>query len=462
MKHRHSGQKKSKTGIVFSLVLIGIIAGAGYLYTSPIFEREAPLIESVQNVVWNRKAPIQINLSDNEGLKNYTLVLNDGEHDLLVGQEVFDAKVKQKQVQVAYPKGNILNPKAKHLTLNVSVSDSSLWHLGQGNRSDKTIDIDIDVKRPNVNIVANSYSITQGGSALVVFQAEDENLDTLYVEVGDAKFKAQPYLQKGYYAALIAWPFQEKEFKAKVVAVDRANNVQQVEIPFYLIAHSYDISWIEAKDKFIDGKITDLIESNPEYAESENKLEKLRAVNETMRLKNEAMIHSISKEISSEMLTGWKIHQFYPLRNGQKVASFGDERHYYYQDKGNEVSHSFHVGYDLASTKMAAIQTSNDGKVVFVGDNGIYGNMPMIDHGLGLYSLYGHCSSISVAQGDEVLAGDVIAKTGVTGLALGDHLHFGLLVQGIEVRPVEWFDQDWIRKNVDNVFEEAQKIINGK
>jgi murein DD-endopeptidase MepM/ murein hydrolase activator NlpD len=295
-----------------------------------------------------------------------------------------------------------------------------------------------------------------------VFQAEDENLDTLYVEVGDAKFKAQPYLQKGYYAALIAWPFQEKEFKAKVVAVDRANNVQQVEIPFYLIAHSYDISWIEAKDKFIDGKITDLIESNPEYAESENKLEKLRAVNETMRLKNEAMIHSISKEISSEMLTGWKIHQFYPLRNGQKVASFGDERHYYYQDKGNEVSHSFHVGYDLASTKMAAIQTSNDGKVVFVGDNGIYGNMPMIDHGLGLYSLYGHCSSISVAQGDEVLAGDVIAKTGVTGLALGDHLHFGLLVQGIEVRPVEWFDQDWIRKNVDNVFEEAQKIINGK
>jgi murein DD-endopeptidase MepM/ murein hydrolase activator NlpD len=181
-----------------------------------------------------------------------------------------------------------------------------------------------------------------------------------------------------------------------------------------------------------------------------------------MRLKNEALIHSLSKAVSSDVLEDWKIKKFYPLRNGQKVASYGDERHYYYGDKENEVSLSYHVGYDLASTKMATIKTSNDGKVVFANENGIYGNMPMIDHGLGLYSLYGHCSQLLVNEGDEVKAGDSIAKTGVSGLALGDHLHFGLLVQGIEVRPVEWFDQSWIRKNVDNVFKAADKIIQGK
>ena len=86
----------------------------------------------------------------------------------------------------------------------------------------------------------------------------------------------------------------------------------------------------------------------------------------------------------------------------------------------------------------------------------------MIDHGLGLYSLYGHCSELLVNEGDTVNAGDNIAKTGVSGLALGDHLHFGLVIQGVEVRPVEWFDQSWIRKNIDNIFKEADDIIFGK
>jgi len=202
--------------------------------------------------------------------------------------------------------------------------------------------------------------------------------------------------------------------------------------------------------------------SNPDYANIDDRLEKLKAINETMRLKNEALIHTLSEGVSSDMLQNWKIKKFYPLRNGQKVASYGDERHYYYGNKENEVSHSYHVGYDLASTKMATIIASNDGKVVFANENGIYGNMPMIDHGLGLYSLYGHCSQLLVNEGDEVHEGDAIAKTGVSGLALGDHLHFGLLVQGVEVRPVEWFDQSWIKKNIDNVFQAADKIIQGK
>ena len=181
-----------------------------------------------------------------------------------------------------------------------------------------------------------------------------------------------------------------------------------------------------------------------------------------MRLKNEEEIYKFSKNISNELLDSWRIHKFYPLKNGAKVASFGDERHYYYGTKDNEVSHSYHVGYDLASTKMAAIKTSNVGTVVYANENGIYGNMPMIDHGLGLYSLYGHCSGLLVKEGDEVKAGQVIAKTGASGLALGDHLHFGVLVQGVAVRPVEWFDAGWIKKNIDNVFKVADKIISAK
>ena len=459
---RNRSNKKSGSKIVTLLVLLVLLGGAGYIYTAPEFERVTPTIQSENNIFWNRSDALKINLADNEGLKSFELVLSDGTQSIIVGQGIFDTLTKEKTLLVNYPKSKVLDPKANKLTLKISVTDKSMWNMLQGNSTEKTIDINVDYRKPNVNILANSYMIIQGGSALVVFQASDENLDKLYVEAGKHKFKAQPYKKEGYYAALIAWPFDKKEFKAKVVAIDKAKNKRTADIPFYLKNHKYKVSWIKASDKFIDGKITDLASNDPEYANIDDKLERFVAINETMRLKNEDLIHSLSKVVSSEVLEKWKVTKFYPLRNGQRVASYGDERHYYYKNKNNKVSHSFHVGYDLASTKMATIKTSNAGTVVYANENGIYGNMPMIDHGLGLYSLYGHCSQLLVNEGDEVSVGQAIAKTGVSGLALGDHLHFGLLVQGIEVRPVEWFDQSWIRKNVDNIFRDADKIIEGR
>ena len=458
---RNRNHKKRGSKILIMLVFLALLGAAGYIYTAAEFEREKPIVKSPTTLFWNRTTPLQVELHDNIGLKNYELVLSDGIKSIIIGQGTFEKDVKDQTLSVKYPKSKVLDPKAKKLTLKVMVTDSSMWNFFQGNVSEKNIDITVDYKRPNVNILSHSYSITQGGAALVVFQAEDENLETLYIEAGGEKFKAQPYKQEGYYAALIAWPFNKKDFKAHIIAVDEANNKRIVDIPFYIKEHKYRVSWIHARDKFIDGKITDLASSNPDYSGIDDRIERFKAINETMRLKNEELIHSLSKEISSDVLDQWNIHKFYPLKNGQRVASYGDERHYYYKSKDNEISHSYHVGYDLASTKMATVRTSNAGKVVYASDNGIYGNMPMIDHGLGLYSLYGHCSQILVNEGDEVNAGDIIAKTGVSGLALGDHLHFGLLVQGVEVRPVEWFDQSWIRKNIDNIFKEADKIISG-
>jgi len=460
MKNRRG--KKSGSKIVSILLLVALLGGAGYIYTAPEFERVSPTVDSKENIFWNRTDPLTLQLNDNVALKHFELILSDGDKSLIVGQGDFDKDTKEQTLLVKYPKSKTLNAKATHLQLKVSVNDNSMWNFFQGNKTVKTINITVDHKRPNVNVLANSYSITQGGSALVVFQANDENLDELYIEAAGKKFQAQPYKTEGYFVALLAWPFEKHDFNAKIVATDMAHNKRVTDIPFYLKNRNYKVSWIKARDKFIDGKITDLASSDPEYASIDDRLDKLRAINETMRLKNEDKIHALAKSVSTEVLNKWKINKFYPLKNGAKVASYGDERHYYYKTKNNEVSKSYHVGYDLASTKMAAIRTSNAGKVVYANENGIYGNMPMIDHGLGLYSLYGHCSQLLVKEGDEVKAGQIIAKTGMSGLALGDHLHFGLLVQGLEVRPIEWFDAGWIKTNIDNVFKVADKIILGK
>jgi murein DD-endopeptidase MepM/ murein hydrolase activator NlpD len=67
---------------------------------------------------------------------------------------------------------------------------------------------------------------------------------------------------------------------------------------------------------------------------------------------------------------------------------------------------------------------------------------------LGLFTLYSHLSAIDVKVGDPIKQQQPIGKTGETGLAVGDHLHFGVYLNGLPVLPVEWWDQKWINDNV--------------
>jgi murein DD-endopeptidase MepM/ murein hydrolase activator NlpD len=460
MARRRYKKKSGGMGKVIGiLLLLGLVGGGAYVYTSPEFEQVKPTISGAENIYWNLKSPIKLTFNDNEALKSYEVVMSDGKNSIIIGKGEFTPNTKTQTLLIPYPKNKVLDKKSPNLTITAKVTDASKWNMFSGNSTIKQFKINVDYKRPNVNILSNSRSINQGGSALVVFQASDDNLKDLYILANNHKFIPTPYKTEGYYASLIAWPFTENSFDAKIVATDKAGNKKETHIPLYHHNPKYPTSYIKASDRFIDGKITDLASSNPEYANIDDRLARLKAINETMRLNNEKLIHKLSSKTSDDLIISWDIKRFKPLKNAKKVASFGAHRYYYYGSKDNVVSESYHLGYDLASTKMASIVASNPGVVVFAGENGIYGNMPLIDHGLGLYTLYGHCSELFVKEGDEVNRGQVIAKTGMTGLALGDHLHFGILVQGIEVRPVEWFDQHWIDTFITNVFKEADKII---
>ncbi|HDK82026.1 MAG TPA: M23 family metallopeptidase, partial [Nitrospirae bacterium] len=121
---------------------------------------------------------------------------------------------------------------------------------------------------------------------------------------------------------------------------------------------------------------------------------------------------------------------------------------------GKAISRSVHLGYDLASVSNSPVEAANSGVVRFSGDLGIYGNTVIIDHGMGLMSLYGHLSTVTVRQGQSVEKGDIIAQTGSTGLAGGDHLHFGILLHGIEISPLYWWDPHWIKVNILDYLEQ--------
>ena len=109
---------------------------------------------------------------------------------------------------------------------------------------------------------------------------------------------------------------------------------------------------------------------------------------------------------------------------------------------------SIHTGVDLASLAHAPIEAANAGVVRFTGELGIYGNAVIIDHGLGLATLYAHLSAIQVRPDQTVKRGEIIGSSGATGLAGGDHLHFGMAINGQFVDPREWWDPHWIEDNV--------------
>jgi murein DD-endopeptidase MepM/ murein hydrolase activator NlpD len=139
------------------------------------------------------------------------------------------------------------------------------------------------------------------------------------------------------------------------------------------------------------------------------------------------------------------------MPNTAPLGGFAQFRTYIYQ--GIEFDRQTHLGFDLASVAQADVPAANRGTVVFAGDLGIYGQCIIIDHGLGLQSIYGHLSRIGVKPGENVEKGKIIGSTGATGMAGGDHLHFETVIYGQSVNPIEWWDPHWMKNNVTGKLE---------
>ena len=158
---------------------------------------------------------------------------------------------------------------------------------------------------------------------------------------------------------------------------------------------------------------------------------------------NHETIAKLSQQSPAQFL--WN-GPFLQLSNSKVESFFADRRTYVYE--GKPVDQQDHVGFDLSVVQHNPIEAANDGKVVIADYFGIYGNAVVIDHGAGLLSLYGHMSEIDVQPGQMVKKKEVLGKSGATGLAAGDHLHFGMFLHGVPVNPTEWWDEHWIHDRI--------------
>ncbi len=330
--------------------------------------------------------------------------------------------------------------------VSVKAADRAYLGFGDGNVAELTHSYTIDNKPPQIGVLSTQHNVNQGGSGLVVYTVSEEVVET-GVKVGERLYPA--YLQSsGVYLALFAfpWDMEPSAFVPKVVAVDAAGNERSAGIYYHVTPKIFPTDRINISDNFLNNKIVPDFQHF--FPETTDPLQLFLKVNGELRRKNLATILDYGKETAPTRL--WE-GAFVAQPNAAVPGAFAQRRTYYHNDQ--VIDHQTHLGIDLASLARAAVLAGNAGRVIHADDLGIYGQCVIIDHGLGLQTLYGHMSQILVNVGDMVTRGQTIGRTGTSGLVGGDHLHYDVLVAGQQVNPIEWWDARWISHNLLNKLE---------
>jgi murein DD-endopeptidase MepM/ murein hydrolase activator NlpD len=322
----------------------------------------------------------------------------------------------------------------------------------------------VRLEPPRITVLSTKHYVNLGGSEMVVYRATPPDVAS-GVRVGELEYAgfpaagigvpgADPSLKVAFFALL-----HDQALDTPIVAFarDEAGNQAKATFVDNVFPKPFKKSRIEIDDKFINRVVPEILEHSPELKTpppAENSPEMLAAflrVNGELRRANAQQISALAAKTSPQRL--WH-ETFVQLGNSQVEASFADHRTYLY--KGKEVDQQTHLGFDLAVTAHVPVVAANSGTVLNASWLGIYGNCVILDHGMGVQSLYGHLMSFDVKVGDTVTRRQTVGRSDSTGLAAGDHLHFTLLVGGQMVNPVEWWDAHWIADRVERKLKEAR------
>ena len=330
--------------------------------------------------------------------------------------------------------------------------------------SETAADVTVRLTPPRLTPLSTLHYITHGGAELVVYRVTPEDAES-GVRVGGREYPGYPAagagiegrddLRVAYFALLHD---QDLDTRIQLYARDPAGNEATADFAHRVFERQFRRSRIPVSDGFLRRVVPAIVAESPELAgeaadSSTAPAELLQLyllINGQLRQSNRAAIASLAAETAPQQLWSGPFRQ---LANSQVESGFADHRTYLYD--GNEIDQQVHLGFDLASTANAQVRASNAGTVIFAEYLGIFGRCVVIDHGMGLQSLYAHLSSIDVTPGMPVDRGQQIGLSGQTGLAGGDHLHFAMLLQGRPVTPMEWWDEHWIEDRLLRKLREA-------
>ena len=306
-------------------------------------------------------------------------------------------------------------------------------------------ELPVRFRPPRLETLSAGRIVRQGGSGAIRLRVGKAAIAS-GVRVGDIVFDswADPSEAPGERIVIYGIPWDLTDVSRVVVfAEDAAGN--RVDLPFLDRIEPRRIrrDRIELTESFLARVVPAIIGRLPDHSSSGPLLEDYLFINGDLRAQNRAFLQDLGR--AGEPGFSWE-GGFAQLPGSKRMAGFAEVRTYVYE--GREVDQQTHLGLDVASTRQAEVPAAAPGRVAFAGFLGIYGNFVVLDHGYGVMTGYAHLSRIDVSEGTDVERGAILGRTGRTGLAGGDHLHFGVFVRGMPVDPIEWMDRRWIRTHI--------------
>ena len=433
-------------GFVCLLIILGLV-GWFFLF---LFEGEAPSAGLGPLPEYLSKGQrLTVTAADKKrGLRAVKLFITQGGKETVLLEEKFSYKrLLNRDGSRQYRKEVSIDPLALKLTqgaLNMTLQVWDYARKGGGNLTTIQHKSIVDTVPPSLRAISRMHNVNVGGVGFAVYQTSPDAAAS-GVLVDDLFFPGYPdpdQAEKGIHHCYFAIPHDKpSNSKISLWAKDKAENEAKTSFYCRVIQKKFREDKIELSDRFLE-KVLGYFSFYPLDSEESN-IKKFLKINNDLRRENHQALSLLKDKTSPEKLWDgvWLSH-----RNGQTMARFADHRFYLY--KGRAVDDKVHLGVDLASLANAPVLASNNGMVLFADRLGIYGLAVVIDHGQGLVSVYGHLSKMDVSPGQKVKKGQPIGLTGDTGVAGGDHLHFSVMLQGVFVNPVEWWDPRWIRDNV--------------
>lgn len=297
-------------------------------------------------------------------------------------------------------------------------------------------------------------------------------------------------MKKFYYFSEKSLNFLEiKHFKKKLVTYFTVSVIFFSALifgTFYLVSgllnNENDISILKDENKKLKGNILKL---SKKYSDLEKELSSITEISDELRLATnltpinpeertfgiggssslENFYDDFSGEVSDALTNIDKVSQRFEFEKAQynEIVSKLNQNRAFYESipailptNGKYSSDSYgmrihpvlgvnkmHNGIDIITDVGTNVKSSGKGKVIFSGSKPGYGLAVEIDHGFGYRTIYAHLSKIMVLEGQSVKRGEIIAKSGNTGLSTGPHLHYEVLHNGENLNPVEFFFDEY-------------------
>ncbi|MBN2374264.1 M23 family metallopeptidase [bacterium] len=443
----------SKKCLFVFLFFLAIFIIAGVWLSVKKLETQPPIIRPTEEIKFLRKAKnLEYEFEDTgSGLRSVEIFLSQNDTQKDIHSEKINKSLMWKINEISKSRVMVTIDPAKmklkegDATFHVIAYDFS-WRNGfRGNQAILQQSFILDRTPPSLSTISRQHYLNQGGTGFIVYEtSQDSSRSGVYInDKFFPGFSAGSEKNPLVHVAFFAIPFdQGPDPQLELFAQDEAGNETRTGFHYMILKKKFKKDSLPISEGFLKKKIPQFYKIDEDLREMPMDAAFLK-INNEMRKADHARIFEICQKTDTKKL--WD-GVFVRLPNAKPCALFADHRSYIYGDK--KIDEQIHLGIDLASLANSSVPAANSGIVIYAGEIGIYGKTVIIDHGQNLFSMYGHLNSFACSENSVVKKGDIIGKTGETGWAGGDHLHFSMIVGGEFVNPIEWFDSHWIKDNI--------------